>query len=96
MDIKRMGQASEILQAERPEPDAGPSPRDGEGSKWTGLKAFTKSVAQEMKRVSWPNREEVSSTTTIVIIAVAFFGFFLWGVDNVIKLGLDQIAKWLR
>ncbi|MBX7221907.1 MAG: preprotein translocase subunit SecE [Blastocatellia bacterium] len=65
-------------------------------AKWDSIKQFYRDVMQEMKRVSWPSREEVSGTTLVVIIAVFFFGFFLWGADVLITLGFDQINKLFR
>lgn len=65
-------------------------------AKWDSIKQFYRDVIQEMKRVSWPSREEVSGTTLVVIIAVFFFGFFLWGADVLITLGFDQINKLFR
>ena len=36
-------------------------------------KDFYLAVRSEMKKVSWPSRQEVMSTTLVVIIAVLFF-----------------------
>lgn len=65
-------------------------------TKWANLAQFYREVKQEMKRVTWPTRDEVSSTTLVVMIAVLFFGFFLWFVDVLITLGFEQLTKWLR
>ena len=42
---------------------------------------FLKDVRAEMKKVTWPSRREVYSTTIVVIIATIFFGFFLYAID---------------
>ncbi len=42
---------------------------------------FLKDVKAEMKKVTWPSKREVYSTTIVVIIATIFFGFFLYMVD---------------
>lgn len=44
---------------------------------------FLKDTRKEMHNVSWPSRREVSGTTVVVIVAVFFFGFFLFLVDQV-------------
>jgi preprotein translocase SecE subunit len=51
------------------------------GNKVTGTiqrsRDFLHDVRVEMKQVTWPNREDVISTTGVVIATVAFFGVFL-------------------
>jgi len=44
---------------------------------WT----FLKESRSELKKVTWPSRNEVYSTTLVVIIATVFFGFFLYFMD---------------
>ncbi|MDD5543672.1 MAG: preprotein translocase subunit SecE [Acidobacteriia bacterium] len=51
------------------------------GSRWTRLKAFYTDVRLEMKKVSWPNRKEITGTTVVVLFAVFFFGFYLGFLD---------------
>jgi preprotein translocase subunit SecE len=43
---------------------------------------FVADIRSELRRVSWPTFKEVQSTTIITIIAVAFFAFYLWMVDE--------------
>jgi preprotein translocase subunit SecE len=38
----------------------------------------------EMKRVTWPNRKQVESTTAVVIFTVFGFAAFFWIVDTVL------------
>jgi preprotein translocase subunit SecE len=52
---------------------------------------FYGDVRSEMRKVSWPAREEVMSTTVVVIVAVAFFGTYLAIVDTVLGAGVNQI-----
>ena len=42
---------------------------------------FLKDVKAELKKVTWPSKKEVVSTTIVVIIATIFFGFFLYAMD---------------
>jgi preprotein translocase SecE subunit len=49
-----------------------------------------------MKKVSWPNRQEVTGTTIVVIVAVFFFGFYLGLVDLLLQMGLDRILRYFR
>jgi preprotein translocase subunit SecE len=57
---------------------------------------FFREVSLEMKRVSWPTRSEVASTTIVVLIAVAFFGLYLWGVDSLLTLVFSTLEQALQ
>jgi len=49
------------------------------------LKAFVADVRGELKKVAWPPRNEVYSTTLVVILTTVFFGFYLYGLDLVLS-----------
>jgi preprotein translocase subunit SecE len=57
------------------------------------LKNYYHDVVVEMKKVSWPTRQETINTTIVVIIAVFFFGFFLFGTDIVLSYVIQGI-EW--
>ena len=61
-----------------------------------GTREFLHDVRVEMKQVTWPNRDDVVSTTTIVIITVAFFGVFLAIVEKIAQFGLDRLLKYFH
>jgi len=42
---------------------------------------FLKDTKAELKKVTWPSRNEIYSTTIVVIIATVFFGFYLFFMD---------------
>jgi preprotein translocase subunit SecE len=54
---------------------------------------FLKDVKAELKKVTWPSRQEVYSTTVVVIIASAFFGFYLFFMDVIFSWILSQIRS---
>lgn len=61
---------------------------------WGGrIGEFYQNVKLEMRKTSWPSRSEVWNTTVVVLIAVFFFGFYLWGVDRLITLGFEALEK---
>ena len=61
---------------------------------WTeNAKQFYSDVRSEMKKVSWPGRQEVTGTTIVVIVAVFFFGLYLGLVDLLLARGLDWILR---
>jgi preprotein translocase subunit SecE len=49
----------------------------------TTLREGWKDILAEMKKVTWPNRSEVVSTTVVVLLATMVFAFYLWGCDVV-------------
>jgi preprotein translocase subunit SecE len=64
---------------------------------WTqNAKQFYLDVRSEMKKVSWPSRQEVVGTTVVVIAAVFFFGFYLGLVDYLLGLGLDRLLRYFQ
>ena len=61
-----------------------------------GTKEFLHDVRVEMKQVTWPSREDVVSTTGVVIATVAFFGVFLAIVEKLAQLGLYRLLKYFH
>jgi preprotein translocase subunit SecE len=45
------------------------------------LKTFFVEVRSELKKVTWPGKQEVYGTTIVVILTTVFFGFYLYGLD---------------
>jgi preprotein translocase subunit SecE len=54
---------------------------------------FLHDVNIEMRQVTWPSREDVISTTGVVIATVFFFGVFLWLVDLAVQRGVAYVFK---
>lgn len=52
---------------------------------------FLKDVRSELKKVTWPSRAEVTSTTIVVIAATVFFGFYLFFMDLVFSWLISKI-----
>ena len=59
---------------------------------WT----FLKDAKSELKKVTWPARNEITSTTIVVIISVFFFGFFLFFMDVIFAWLITQIKAFFR
>ena len=57
---------------------------------------FLHDVRVEMKQVTWPSREDVISTTGVVIATVAFFGVFLAIVEKLAQIGLDKLLNYFH
>jgi preprotein translocase subunit SecE len=59
-------------------------------------KQFYLDVRSEMKKVSWPGKQEVMGTTIVVIVAVFFFGFYLGLIDYLLGIGLAKVFTYFR
>ena len=56
-------------------------------------KEYVNELKLEMRRVSWPNRKQVESTTAVVIFSVfAFAGYFAI-VDGVLRWGVTALLS---
>ncbi len=60
------------------------------------FKTFVQETKTELKKVSWPNKDEVYRVTIIVIATSFFFGFYLFVVDLALQFGINYIMKVFR
>jgi preprotein translocase subunit SecE len=58
---------------------------------WNTSIEFWRDTNSEMKKVTWPGREEVVGTTIVVLIATFIFGVYLWGCDVVFYKAIDYL-----
>jgi preprotein translocase subunit SecE len=66
----------------------------GKKDKWyRRFFTFLREVRAELKKVTWPSRNEVYSTTLVVIIATVFFGFYLFFMDVIFSWIIAQIKS---
>jgi preprotein translocase subunit SecE len=57
------------------------------------FRQFLNDVWGELKKTTWPGRQEVYGTTLVVIVTVLICAFFLWIVDLVLNKGMESIFK---
>jgi len=55
--------------------------------------AFLRDIRGEMKKVSWPSRNDMIKTTIAVIVISLFFGIYLFGVDFIFVRIFRQIGS---
>jgi preprotein translocase subunit SecE len=58
-------------------------------------RAFIVETRAELKKVTWPGKKEVYATTVVVIIAVFFFGFYLYGLDLIMTYAFAALTRLL-
>lgn len=52
---------------------------------------FFTDIIKEMKKVTWPKREELKESTLVVIVTSLIFAAFVYVVDKIINEGLKVI-----
>ena len=62
---------------------------------WNEFTRFLSDVRAETRKVVTPSRKEVQATTTVVIVAVFIFGFYFFVVDNLCRVGIDNMLHRL-
>ena len=62
---------------------------------WGRVKGFLTETRSEVKKVTFPSREEVIATTIVVLIASVIFAVYLWISDIVILKVYEGIYKVL-
>ncbi len=53
------------------------------------VREFFREVLLEFKRVTWPSRQELINSTTVVIVVTVVLAFFLGAVD----IGLARVVE---
>ena len=57
------------------------------------FRTFITEVRSEVKKVTFPAREEVVTTTIVVLVTSFIFAFFLFAADLLIVRGYEIIVK---
>jgi preprotein translocase subunit SecE len=56
--------------------------------------SFMREVRAELRKVTWPSRNEVYNTTIVVIFATIFFGFYLFFMDVIFSWVITKIKSF--
>ncbi len=55
------------------------------------IASYLEEVGKEMRKVSWPSRQELISNTLITILATIVISLFIFVTDRVISVVLEVI-----
>ena len=47
------------------------------------LTRFLREVKSELKKVSWPNKKELTANTIVVLVSVFFAATMIWIIDSI-------------
>ena len=59
----------------------------------TRLREFAQEVMAEFRKVTWPNRDELVNSTTVVIVVTVALALFLGSVDIVLARLVERILR---
>jgi len=62
-------------------------------SRASGIKRFLREVRAEMKKVSWPDKKELSAYTGVVFISVIVAAIVIYAIDLVFSEALKVLIK---
>jgi preprotein translocase subunit SecE len=65
------------------------------GGHWAKFVTFLGEVRTEMRKVSFPTRDEVVGTTIVVIVTSVIFAIYLWIADLLIQQGYVGLIRVL-
>jgi preprotein translocase subunit SecE len=63
---------------------------------WEQIRGFLGDVRTEMRKVTTPSLKEVRATTGVVIVTVALFAIYFYGIDRVIGFFIDHLFQWAK
>jgi preprotein translocase subunit SecE len=55
------------------------------------IKKFSNDVVAEMKKVSWPSKEQLKESTVVVIVVCIIITLFVFAVDQVMNFTIMGI-----
>jgi preprotein translocase subunit SecE len=58
------------------------------------ISKFFNEIKAEMKKVTWPTRDELKESTKLVIIATFVVTIFVGAVDQVLTLIIRRLLGW--
>ena len=59
-----------------------------------GIKQYFNEAQDELRKVSWPTREKVIRSSSIIIVMVIFFSAYITGLDLVISKVISWITSY--
>jgi len=63
---------------------------------WTRFRDYVADVRVEMKRVTWPSKQEIYGTTVMVLLTTLLLGVYFWACDRVFAVLVLKIMELLR
>ena len=61
---------------------------------WEQFQQYVSDVRVEMKRVTWPGKQEIYGTTVMVILTTFLFGIYFWICDQAFSHAVSSALKF--
>jgi len=61
---------------------------------WQKIKHFFSETRVEMRKVTWPTRDELKESTKIVIVATFVVTLFIGVIDQILTLIVRRLLGW--
>jgi preprotein translocase subunit SecE len=55
--------------------------------------AFLSEVVEQVKKVTWPDRAQLQSSTGIIVVFMLFISLLIFGLDFLVRTGLNVISS---
>ena len=55
--------------------------------------SFFRGVKQEWKKITWPSKNDVVKQTAVVLVAIVLVGALIFGVDVLVKNGMEWLTN---
>ena len=85
------GEGSDSASRKASKKSAGKKAGSGRGNPFKALVRFLREVVAELRKVIWPNRKQMVTYTTVVLVFVIFMVAFISGLD----LAFIKGVNWL-
>jgi len=60
------------------------------------LREYFSDVRVEMRRVTWPSKQEIYGTTVMVILTTFLFGAYFGVCDGIFKVLVQKVLNYFR
>lgn len=65
----------------------------GTENKGTSVASFLSETKVELKKVTWPTKQELIANTIVVIIAVVFSAALIWVIDTFFSVAFRMLLQ---
>lgn len=59
----------------------------------TSARDFMSEVVEQVKKVTWPDRAQLQSSTGIIVVFMLFVALLIFGLDWLVRNGLNVISS---
>jgi preprotein translocase subunit SecE len=59
----------------------------------TSPRDFMSEVVEQVKKVTWPDRAQLQSSTGIIVVFMLFVSLLIFALDFLVRSGLDVISS---